>query len=451
MMDWTYQVSDPREHCINVLPYQATVQGDSMNPNVIANNILTQTGVAYQTLHWATSGGSHVEPPPKGILRQITFEVTSEPATLGAPMVDWRRAQTIEQRMQVPHNTTHSIVDHSTHERQSQLQTHAQLGDQRADTASETLRSPPAPKSCLCIICKRRFSSRGVCKRHIEDQHETPTQRVCLGCGSFFAGVWKVKRHMRDCPFGRSGHAARKPGPKKAYGCEFTGLYHATLNERLEHLLDLGLCANALTMVAHQRLRLIGLLQQPGVRSVLRMVHEQRFGAGSDGWMHLSWPTRVMQAAIPRLECGVEHFMNGTSSALQPHEVQPFLEGLLEQCCNPQLLPPSNAVLSSSAENVARVHDLTGYLHARQLPQQGGYHVMAEHESFALAYPGIAPSTSNLSTLSWSDASSTICPSLWSVSSTETFDASSNFHEIDWTMVEAKGSDWQAGYGEHTL
>ena len=79
--------------------------------------------------------------------------------------------------------------------------------------------------------------------------------------------------------------------------------------------------------------------------------------------------------------------------------------------------------------------------YAQRSPQRAGYDAMAEHDSFSMADHGAAPSTSDLSLSSLSDASSTICPSLWSVTTADTFAASSSFHELDWMTFAAKESD----------
>lgn len=86
-----------------------------------------------------------------------------------------------------------------------------------------------------CIVCDAELSSKGVCKRHLEDQHITPKVYECEGCHAYFDAKADAKKHCSQCGGRHVSWFATKLA-KKVYACEYTGNWftgHASYTETL--------------------------------------------------------------------------------------------------------------------------------------------------------------------------------------------------------------------------
>ena len=90
-----------------------------------------------------------------------------------------------------------------------------------------------------CIVCDSELSSKGVCKRHLEEQHITPKVWQCERCPSFFDTKAESKKHCSQCGDGDLSYVATKI-TRKVYACEFTGSCFQSLDNYLRNLLVLS-------------------------------------------------------------------------------------------------------------------------------------------------------------------------------------------------------------------
>lgn len=153
----------------------------------------------------------------------------------------------------------------------------------------------------LCIICDQSFSSKGVCKRHIEQQHETREKHQCVGCLTELPNAKKAKRHCKTCSHGAQGF---RPAPTKVvHGCEYCGVTCSSQDSYVEHLVDHSFRIPAKKSKHRHLQKLRGLLKQPAVSGRLHDLSFVILGSET-GWRDLGWDERHVQQAIQVLEQG---------------------------------------------------------------------------------------------------------------------------------------------------
>ena len=154
-----------------------------------------------------------------------------------------------------------------------------------------------------CVICRENLSSKGVCKRHLEDQHVSPKVFKCEKCAERFTIKSEAKKHCSECGMGLFLYITVRPEEKRVYGCEFTGEYFSSLTKYVEHLLRLSeICERSDIRPdpdSHRKLR--ALLGQPLLQQHVAETSNRLHGS-RHAWKNLRWNGKDISKAIEQLE-----------------------------------------------------------------------------------------------------------------------------------------------------
>ena len=193
-----------------------------------------------------------------------------------------------------------------------------------------------------CIICDEFLSSKGVCKRHLEDQHVSPKQYKCEKCALVFSVKAKCKEHIKDCGKGVFLYVVCKPEEKKAYGCEFTGDVFSSMARYVEHLLNLSERIQDRPAGDLHR-KLYALLDRQHLEPHVAEISSRVYGSSS-AWRNLYWDVMQLDRSIEVLEHAIvyedgtleiaKHVANGDRIQL----TETFVYGLL---CEGKIRPNS--------------------------------------------------------------------------------------------------------------
>ena len=160
-----------------------------------------------------------------------------------------------------------------------------------------------------CVFCDQQLSSKGVCKRHLDEQHVSRKVYKCEKCPEWFFFKSEAKKHCNLCGKGVLSYTHGKEERKKVYACEFTGDYFSSLPKYLEHLLKL--CETSDTCSAPSRRRkLFALLNQPGLAQHVAEISTREYGS-REVWKKSQWSDASLSKAIEQLEHATIHD-NGT-------------------------------------------------------------------------------------------------------------------------------------------
>ena len=167
-------------------------------------------------------------------------------------------------------------------------------------SSSPNTAKPPGVTQYKCIICQEQLSSKGVCKRHLDEQHVAPDVYKCERCGDRFDVKKVAKKHVDACGKGVFLYTIIKPDQKKIYACEFTGESFVSKSKYVDHLLGLSEQSEDRPS-ANQRLKLCALLDQPGLRSQVAEISSRKFES-RHAWKNLQWSDAHVVKAIEELE-----------------------------------------------------------------------------------------------------------------------------------------------------
>ena len=160
-----------------------------------------------------------------------------------------------------------------------------------------------------CVICTDRLSSKGVCKRHLEEQHVSPKVYECEKCAQRLPVKAKAKKHCDQCGAGVLSYTIRRQDDKKIYACEFTGKCFLSRPKYLEHLLELCETSDK-KLEPDFRRKLCALLEQPGLRQHVAEICSKKYGS-RHAWRDLQCSDAHVSKAIEQLDYAVVH-ENGT-------------------------------------------------------------------------------------------------------------------------------------------
>ena len=156
-----------------------------------------------------------------------------------------------------------------------------------------------------CVICEAALSSKGVCKRHLEEQHVAPKVFECEGCHAQFDTKPEAKKHCGQCGEGEVSFIPAKAPAKKVYACEYSGNYYSGQARYIDSLLVL--CEQKdKTHVANLSLKLDALLRHAGHRNqalppMCADISLNLFGY-PEAWKDLQWDEDYLRARISVLE-----------------------------------------------------------------------------------------------------------------------------------------------------
>ncbi|KAK5175272.1 uncharacterized protein LTR77_000409 [Saxophila tyrrhenica] len=215
------------------------------------------------------------------------------------------------------------------------------VNEGRRTTPTTSLRSLSVPRRAKasasnqqyqCIFCDEVLSSKGVCKRHLEDQHVSPKQYKCEKCTKIYSVKAKAKEHANACGLGVFYFVTVKPEEKQTYACEFTGRLFQSMQLYLNSLLSLSE-RHGYRPSGDLHRKLYALLEQPKVRPYLEEASAKMLSS-ANAWQTISWNMVQLTKAIERLEYAVVHD-NGTmdysrySRGRRTIDLRAYLCGLL--------------------------------------------------------------------------------------------------------------------------
>lgn len=216
-------------------------------------------------------------------------------------------------------------------------------------------RTEPQYACVMCPSSKPPLSDKGVCVRHVRDQHVLPEETRCDVCGQVLIGRRQVKAHEKQSGHRTGFHPARRE-PTPLYASEWTGeLFHSP-DDFINHIVQLSQRRTMSGVPVGRKLRALqGMLGQPGLRVPVAEVCQRLMGQ-ADGWKSLLWSENTMMVAIEELSFGYAEFEPGHRRALRPHFIRTWLERLFTDgqstpasIAEPEYVSQPNTALYSSA------------------------------------------------------------------------------------------------------
>lgn len=166
--------------------------------------------------------------------------------------------------------------------------------------SSPNLVKPSGPNPYRCILCQEQLSSKGVCKRHLDEQHVTPKIYKCEKCQERFIVKKEAKTHVNACGGGVFLYTVEKQDGKNFYACEFTGDGFVSKSKYVDHLLRLSEKTEN-RPAPNPRLKLSALLDQPGLQQQVAEISSRKFES-RHAWRKLQWNDAHVTKAIKELE-----------------------------------------------------------------------------------------------------------------------------------------------------
>ena len=191
-------------------------------------------------------------------------------------------------------------------------------------------------------MCQYQFGLKGVCKRHLDEQHVSPKIYRCEKCSERFEVKKEAKTHIDACGKGVFLYTIDTRPEKKIYACEFTGKYFFSKPLYVEHLLELSALSEE-RPEPNPRLKLCALLTQPSLQNQVAEISSRKFES-RHAWRNLQWSDAHVSKAIEELEDAIVH-ENGTIELGKTHsqqKVRVYLNSLL----GAGSLPRSNSLHS---------------------------------------------------------------------------------------------------------
>ncbi|KAK0255385.1 hypothetical protein B0A54_03133 [Friedmanniomyces endolithicus] len=202
---------------------------------------------------------------------------------------------------------------------------------QGADGLSTSLPAKPKASTAAmykCIFCSTDYTTKGTCKRHLEEIHVAKRYFRCLMCSRRFATAPEARKHCQTCGGGLVGYKTEIPEEHKLYSSEFVPHeVFSTQQGYISHLLELSIAMRTARPERNEHTKLRNLLEQPVCATALRSLSKRLFKS-DDGWQHVRWAHERVRKAVHELEHSTLNSEVGTDDTLQLHRVGTFLEAL---------------------------------------------------------------------------------------------------------------------------
>jgi hypothetical protein len=200
----------------------------------------------------------------------------------------------------------------------------------RSKGKAKTEAEPPAPSEYSCVFCEKSdktYSSKGTCKRHLEEMHVAKKYLQCNECHHKSNTVPDARKHAAQCSPRQVGWTQVKPGQKKLYSSEFTDAVFESQQMYVEHLLEL--CAKPIDqrprLSWHTKLR--NLLTHELPADYLREVSSKMLG-DPEAWRSARWEFEPIHRAVRELESGILDRELNPNDMLRLHRRKAFVEEL---------------------------------------------------------------------------------------------------------------------------
>ncbi|KAK0855687.1 hypothetical protein LTS02_010959 [Friedmanniomyces endolithicus] len=181
-----------------------------------------------------------------------------------------------------------------------------------------------------CIFCCTDYTTKGTCKRHLEEIHVAKRYFRCLECSQRFATAPEARKHCQSCGGGLVGYKTEIPEEHKLYSSEFVPYeVFSTQQGYVNHLLDLSIATRKARPTRSEHRKLRNLLKQPFCETVLRLL-SQRLFKSDEGWQHVRWEHERVRKAVHELEHGILDPEVGSDDRLRLHRVGTFLGALFD-------------------------------------------------------------------------------------------------------------------------
>ncbi|KAK0945924.1 hypothetical protein LTR29_002504 [Friedmanniomyces endolithicus] len=205
-----------------------------------------------------------------------------------------------------------------------------------------------------CVFCSTDYTTKGTCKRHLEEIHVAKRYFRCLECSQRFATAPEARKHCRICGGGHVGYKTDIPEEHKLYSSEFVPHeIFSTQQGYVSHLLELSVATRKARPKRSEHRKLRNLLKQPVCATALRSL-SQRLFKSDDEWQQVRWEHERVRKAVHELEHGTLDPEVGSDETLQPNRVGIFLEDLF----NDRVTSTTLVLAPPVREIAAAVHEV---------------------------------------------------------------------------------------------
>ena len=178
-----------------------------------------------------------------------------------------------------------------------------------------------------CVFCGASYSSKGTCKRHLDEMHVAKKFFLCNCCQSKFKSVPEARKHTDGCGAGNLGWSESKPPPRQVYSSEFEAKSFRTQQQYTDHLLELCAKPQDARPAKSMHRKLYNLLDQSDMQGPVKALSFRLF-RNTDAWRNLRWTEDRLAEANYELEHGIQEpkmrlFHNGAQN-----RTEAFLERL---------------------------------------------------------------------------------------------------------------------------
>ncbi|KAK5693018.1 hypothetical protein LTR97_010494 [Elasticomyces elasticus] len=225
----------------------------------------------------------------------------------------------------------------------------------RERPASPKAKSGSTAATYNCVFCRTDYTTKGTCKRHLEEIHVAKRYFRCLMCSHHFSTAPEARKHCQTCGAGLLGYKTEIPEEHKLYSSEFVPhQVFPTQQGYVNHLLDLSVATNEPRPVRSYHKKLRNLLEQPACENALRSLSLRLF-MSAEGWRDARWEHERVKKAVHELEHGILDSGSGVEDVLKLHKMERFLTDLFNDRAISTALAPSSPPRERRATLVPKI------------------------------------------------------------------------------------------------
>ncbi|KAK5114684.1 hypothetical protein LTR62_002257 [Meristemomyces frigidus] len=179
-----------------------------------------------------------------------------------------------------------------------------------------------------CVFCHTDYTTKGTCKRHIEEIHVAKRYFRCVFCRREFATAPEARKHCQSCGAGVLGWTVETPEGHKIYSSEFeTHRVFSTQQAYIVHLLELSALPMDGRSVRSWHRKLRNLLEQPQCIQAVQALSVRLFNS-PDAWCNVRWEHERVRKAVKELEMGILDLELNSHDLPRLHRLDDFLHDL---------------------------------------------------------------------------------------------------------------------------
>ncbi|KAK4569501.1 hypothetical protein LTR86_003264 [Recurvomyces mirabilis] len=189
-------------------------------------------------------------------------------------------------------------------------------------------RAPSSSGHYNCVFCHTDYTTKGTCKRHIEEIHVAKRYFRCVMCRQNFATAPEARKHCQSCGAGVLGWTVETPEGHRIYSSEFeTSRLFSTQQAYIVHLLELSAQPLEGRPLRSWHRKLRNLLEQSHCLPTVQSSSTRLFGS-SDGWYNVRWEHERVKKAVKELEMGILDVDLAPHDLLKLHRADGFVNDL---------------------------------------------------------------------------------------------------------------------------